>query len=302
MFEITREAISIFGFAVHWYGLLIAAGVLAAVLLACAREKKLGLPEDTALNVALASVPAAILCARLYYVAFSWDYYAANPAQIFNIRQGGMAIYGGVIGGVLAGYIYCRVKKLSFAAGLDLAAPSIALGQAVGRWGNFVNREAYGCAVLNPKLQFFPMAVQIEGTWHYATFFYESVWCLLIVIFILAAEKKNFFRRRGDIFGAYMFLYGLERAFVEGLRTDSLMLGPLRVSQVLSLLAVIAVAVLLAKRKRKLSVWQRLLPLAFTLFAAAALAMNLYLLSTVFALVLLGLTAAIYNKETSTND
>ena len=302
MVEITRNAIVLFGFEVHWYGLLIALGVLAAVLLACRREKRLGLPRDTALNIALVCVPAAIMCARLYYVAFSWDYYAAHPGQIFNIRQGGLAIYGGVIGGILAGYLYCRAKKISFRAGLDLAAPSIALGQAIGRWGNFLNQEAYGRAVANPGLQFFPMAVQIEGTWHYAAFFYESVWCLLIVIFILAAEKKNFFRRRGDVFYTYVFLYGIERAFVEGLRTDSLMLGALRVSQAVSLAAVLAAALILAGRKSRLPACVRLLPALSAVMLGAALILNRYLLSTVFALALLGLAAAIYISSNHTTN
>src|SRR5699024_7475801 len=117
---------------------------------------------------ALVGIPAALVCARAYYVLFSWEYYAAHPEDILNIRQGGMAIYGGVIGGVLAGYVYCRIKKLSFAVCLDLAAPALALGQAVGRWGNFLNQEAYGAAVTNPNLQFFPLAVYIEGSgWHW---------------------------------------------------------------------------------------------------------------------------------------
>jgi len=296
MVEITRNALVLFGFQVHWYGLLIALGVLAAVLLACRREKKLGFEKDTTLNIALICVPAAIICARLYYVAFSWDYYAAHPGQIFNIRQGGLAIYGGIIGGIVAGFVYCRVKKISFRAGLDLAAPSIALGQAIGRWGNFLNQEAYGRAVLNPRLQFFPVAVQIGESWHYAAFFYESLWCFLIVAFILAAEKKHFFRCSGDVFFSYVFLYGLERTLVEGLRTDSLYLGPLRISQAISAAAVLAIMLALAVRKSRLPVYLRLLPA----FAAAMLGISLVfekaLLSTVFALVLPGLAAAIYIK------
>lgn len=300
MFEITRSALKISGFSVHWYGFLIALGVLCAVLLACRREKKLGFERDTALNVALICVPAAILCARLYYVFFSWEYYAAHPGEILNIRQGGLAIYGGVIGGVLAGWIYCRIKKISFLKGLDLAAPSIALGQAIGRWGNFLNNEAYGRAVLNPKLQFFPMAVQIGGTWHYAAFFYESLWCALIVLLILRGEKRDRFEAGGDIFGSYVFLYGIERAIVEGLRTDSLYLGPVRVSQALSLAAVLAVVLLLSRRRRNLPAVVRLLPALETLLLGAALGMENALLTTVFAIILVAHTAAIYKvRKTS---
>lgn len=301
MVEISRTALNIFGFELRWYGLIIALGVLAAVLLACRRERKLGLERDTALNVALVAVPAAIVCARLYYVAFSWEYYAAHPAEIFNVRRGGLAIYGGILGGVLAGYIYCRIKKISFAAGLDLTAPSIALGQAVGRWGNFLNQEAYGRAVENLCLRFFPMAVQIEGEWHYATFFYESLWCALIVAFILAAEGKRFFQRRGDIFLSYVFLYGIERALVEGLRTDSLYLGTIRISQLLSLALVLLATALLARR-RGVCCWAvRFLPVCLCLLLGVALALGMGALSAVLSAALIGLTAAIYRKNEPEN-
>jgi len=297
MFEITRSALNIAGFSVHWYGLLIALGVLCAVLLACRREKRLGFEKDTALNIALVCVPAAIVCARLYYVLFSWEYYAAHPGEILNIRQGGLAVYGGVIGGVLAGWAYCRAKKLSFLKGLDLAAPSIALGQAIGRWGNFLNQEAYGRAVLNPERQFFPLAVYIESSgWHYAAFFYESLWCALIVLAIVLAERRGIFERSGDIFGCYLFLYGIERAVVEGLRTDSLYLGPVRISQLLSLLAVLAVAAVLAGRRRGLPAVARWLPAMETVLLGIALGMENAVLTTVFAFILIAHTAAIYYK------
>ena len=163
-----------------------------------------------------------------------------------------MAIYGGIIGGVLAGYLYARRKGLPFLRLADLAAPSIALGQAIGRWGNFINQEAYG-AVAAPAWQCrFPISVfiQADGQWHYATFFYESAWCFLIVAALLIAERKRLFRRDGDIFFAYIFLYALERSLVEGLRTDSLYLGPFRVSQLLSLAALLVCAVLALLREK----------------------------------------------------
>lgn len=294
MLEIKRSGISVLGFDVHFYGLLIALGVLAAVLLARRREEGLGLKRDTALDIALICVPVALVCARLYYVIFSWDYYAAHPADILNIRQGGMAVYGGVIGGVLAGWVYCRARKISFARGLDLAAPSIALGQAIGRWGNFLNQEAYGAVVQNPALQFFPMAVQIDGAWRYAAFFYESLWCALIVFFLLRGERRGFFERSGDIFASYIFLYGMERAVVEGLRADSLMLGALRVSQMISLLAVLAVVALLALRRRR---WQAALPAGELLLFALALHLGNALFTAVSALILIAHTAAIYKAR-----
>ena len=246
------NSIHIFGLEIHWYGVIIACGMALAVGLAAARERRLGLPKDTALDLALLGIPAAIVCARLYYVAFSWRAYADDPIRALYIWEGGMAIYGGIIGGVLAGYLYARRKKLPFLRLADLAAPSIALGQGIGRWGNFVNQEAYGALATQDWQRRFPISVfiQADGQWHYATFFYESAWCLLIVAVLLIAERRRP-RRDGDLFLGYVFLYALERALVEGLRTDSLYLGPLRVSQLLSLAALIACAALLLRRSAK---------------------------------------------------
>lgn len=252
MFHISPTAIEIFGLTIHWYGVLIALGMALAVALASAREKRLGLPRETSLDLALAGIPAAIVCARLYYVLFSWRAYADDPVRALFIWEGGMAIYGGIIGGVLAGWAYSRRKRLPFLKLADLAAPSIALGQAIGRWGNYVNQEAYGALAARAWQRRFPISVliQADGQWHYATFFYESAWCLLIVAALLLAEKKRLFRRDGQLFGSYVFLYALERALVEGLRTDSLYLGPVRVSQLLSLLALLATAAIALYRSK----------------------------------------------------
>jgi len=294
--EFSRRALIIGGFEIYWYGLIIALGVLAGCLLAMRREKRLGLPGDTALDLVLIGAPVALLCARLYYVAFSWDYYAAHPAEILSFRDGGMAIYGGVLGGLLAGWLYQKRKKLSYLKLADLAAPSFALGQCIGRWGNFLNQEAYGRAVTNPALQFFPVSVFIEGSgWHYATFFYESLWCALIVAALLLGERRRFFRRTGDLFFAYVFLYALERAVVEGLRTDSLYLGPLRVSQLLSLCALLAVALLLALRSRRMGL-RRFLPLFTGAGMALAAAMDSTLFTVLAGLATLLCAAVIYHK------
>ena len=244
MFRFTSTGATLFGLSFHWYGVIIAAGMALAVALACVRERRMDVPRDTALDLALIGIPAAILGARIYYVLFSWREYAANPIRALYIWEGGMAIYGGIIGGVLAGYFYASRKKLPFLRLADLAAPSIALGQAIGRWGNFVNQEAYGAVATQAWQQRFPISVFInaDGQWHFATFFYESAWCLAIVAMLLIAERHRLFRRDGDIFTAYVFLYAIERALVEGLRTDSLYLGSFRVSQLLSLAAVLTCA------------------------------------------------------------
>lgn len=254
MLELSRNSISIMGFDIHFYGLLIALGASLGVYLAIKREKRLGLKKDTSIDLALICVPVAIVFARAYYVIFSWNIYRNDPISILNLRQGGLAIYGGIIGGALAGFVFSRIRHIPYSTLADLTAPSIALGQAIGRWGNFFNQEAYGRAVTEKALRFFPNAVYIEasGQWHYATFFYESAWCLLITLFLMIAEKKRFFKAPGHIFLWYACLYAAERAAVEGLRTDSLMLGTFRVSQLLSLAALIVAAYLLLKKAPRL--------------------------------------------------
>lgn len=250
--EVTRTAIRLFELEIHWYGVLIVAGIGLGVWLAWKREGRMGLPRETVLDLALVCVPLALVGARAYYVVFSLDEFIGRPWwKVFAVWEGGMAIYGGLIAGVLGGWLYARAKKLSFWKLADLVAPSIALGQAIGRWGNFVNQEAHGALVENPALQFFPVSVSIGGEWYYATFFYESMWCLLIVAALLWAERRNRFLRQGDEFLAYAFLYALERAVVEGMRTDSLYWGAMRVSQGLSLFAAAVVAGIWAVRARR---------------------------------------------------
>ena len=250
MIHVTSTAIGLFGLTIHWYGLIIAAGIISGVMLALARERRLGFEKETSLDLALIGVPAAIIGARVYFVAFSWELYASDPISALYIWEGGMAIYGGIIGAIIAGLVYARIKRLSFLGIADLAAPSIALGQAIGRWGNFVNQEAFGPVVENAALQFFPVSVFIErnAQWHYATFFYESAWCALIVIALLLLESKGLFRKKGDGFFTYILLYGIERAFVEGMRTDSLYIGPVRISQALSIAILLVAAVVLMAR------------------------------------------------------
>jgi len=241
MQTINRAAFTIGNQPIYWYGIVIAFGVVAAVALGMIRQRRAGFPKDTVIDFSLIAIPVSVIFARVYYVAFSWANYRGDLLQIFNIRMGGMAIYGGIIGGVLAAVFFARRKHISFWALADLLAPSVALGQAIGRWGNFFNQEAFGGAVESAAHQFFPLSVFIEATgqWHYAAFFYESVWCFLIVVALIALGRR--FKRRGDAFLWYVLLYAAERAVVEGLRTDSLYWGSLRVSQGLSVLMMLAV-------------------------------------------------------------
>jgi len=240
----------LFGF-IPVYGLLITLAIALAVFLCSREEKRLDLPKDISIDVALWAVPAAIIGARLYYVAFQWEMYANNPIRILYVWEGGLAIYGGVIGGALALLLLARRRKIPFAKLTDLVAPVLILGQAIGRWGNYINGEAYGYLVENPAWQFFPFAVFVQGEWHMATFFYESIWDLM-GFFVLWFMRKGM-KARGDLTLLYFTWYGAGRSLIEGLRTDSLMWGPFRVSQVLSLALCLGAGIWLLARhiKRK---------------------------------------------------
>ena len=229
---------------IHLYGLVIACGLLAAVFYACKRSKEFGLKEDDIMDGVLWVTPFAILCARAYYCAFSWEQYADNPISVLYIWNGGIAIYGGVLGAVLGVAVFCKIKKLKLPAVLDIVALGFLIGQTAGRWGNFFNREAFGAATDS----FFRMGLYNTVTgvteYYHPTFLYESVWNLVgfIGLHFLSKHRKY----DGQIALGYVAWYGLGRAWIEGLRVDSLYWGPFRVSQVLAAIScVIAVAVLL---------------------------------------------------------
>ena len=232
-----RVAFEISTFPIYWYGLIMAASVLAGVAIAFTRQKYYLIEKGAALDFMLYAVPVSLVFSRIYYVAFSWDQFAGDWVSVFYFRLGGLAIYGAVIGGLLTAIVFARVKRIPFGVIADLFAPSLLIGQAIGRWGNFMNQEAYGTVINNPSFNFFPLAVFIEATgqWHMAAFFYESAWCFIILIIILIAERRNVFYKSGDLFIWYALLYAAERVIVEGLRTDSLYVGGLRVSAALSL-------------------------------------------------------------------
>lgn len=237
---------------VPWYSLLMVLAITLAIWLCSKEEKRLGLPKDTVIDLALWLIPAGIAGARLYYVAFTWEQFARDPVRIFYIWEGGIAIYGAILGGLAACFIFSRIRRLSFARLVDLVISSLALAQAIGRWGNYFNMEAYGEAITNPALQFFPFGVLIpEGggyTWHLATFFYESLWDLATFSILWLIRKKT--RRSGDLALWYTLLYGPGRTFIEGLRMDSLRAGSggIRISQWLSVAACLAACLILCLR------------------------------------------------------
>ena len=229
---------------IHLYGIAIGLGLILAVIYACRRSKEFGLKEDDILDGVLWITPFAIICARIYYVAFSWKDYADNPLSVFAIWEGGIAIYGSVIGAVIGVIVLCKVKKLKIATVLDITLLGFFIGQILGRWGNFFNREAFGAATDS----FFRMGLYntVTGSWEYyhPTFLYESVWNLIGFTLLHFLSKRR--KYDGQIALGYAAWYGLGRCFIEGLRVDSLYWGPFRVSQVLAgLTCVIASAILL---------------------------------------------------------
>lgn len=232
---------SIFGFEIKFYGIIIASAMLIAVFLAQHLAKKRGINPDDIIVLALIIIPFSILGARLYYCIFSDTHYTFTT--FWQIRNGGLAIYGGIIGGILAILVFCAFKR-NFKLVIklfDVIVPALILAQAIGRWGNFFNQEAYGTLVTNPKWQWFPFAVKIETysgyEWHLATFFYESLWNLIGFILLIIVFNKT--KQLGTTTGVYLAYYGLGRVWIEGLRTDSLYLGALRVSQWLSLILIV---------------------------------------------------------------
>ena len=239
------------GFNIAWYGVIIASGLVLGIILASFRARRRGWSSDLVLDFILLALPLAVIGARAYYVAFEWDYFAAHPERILAINTGGLAIYGAVIGGFLAAFIFSKAAKFSFLKLIDLVIPSLILGQAIGRWGNFVNQEAFGTLIANPKLQFFPLAVYIQslGEWHQATFFYESFCNSILFVIVLLLGRKRV--KDGTLLAAYFVGYGVARTVIEGLRTDSLYLfGTIRVSQALSAALVVVGIVLLVLIKK----------------------------------------------------
>ena len=235
---------------IHFYGVIIAVGLLLAVIYGLRRSKQFGIKEDDILDGVLCIVPFAVLCARAYYCIFSWDLYADNPIEVLYIWNGGLAIYGGVIGAVIGVLVLCKVKKISVGALLDLVLIGFLIGQSIGRWGNFFNREAFGA----PTESFFRMGLFNSWTesfeYYHPTFLYESLWNAAGFVALHFLSKRR--QYDGQIALGYVAWYGLGRAMIEGLRMDSLYWGPFRVSQVLAAVTCVAAVAVL--------VWQAFRP------------------------------------------
>lgn len=244
--------------AVRWYGIIIVAGIILAYFVGQNEALKRGLPNDFFADLLLWAVPISIASARIYYVIMKWDYYSANPEKIIQIWNGGIAIHGALIGAVITALVFCRIKNVSFLKVADIAAPSILIGQIVGRWGNFMNQEAFGGEVSRQFLEslFLPnwiieqMYIAELGSYVHPTFLYESVWNFIGLIIILLLRKVNL--QRGELFFTYIIWYSIGRFFIEGMRTDSLYLvGELRSAQVVSILGIVIGIIFIVYRRVK---------------------------------------------------
>lgn len=246
-------AFSIGSLNIHWYGLIISCALLLGFLLVIYRSKKTEIPTEFFLDFFIIGIPIGVIGARIYFVIFNLKYYLQHPLQIIATWQGGLAIHGAIIGGLLVLIILTKRRKLSFLKVVDLIAPSVILGQAIGRWGNFINQEAYGGIVSEQFINRFPNFIKnqmfIEGNYHHPTFLYESIWNLLIFGLLILLSKRDFIKD-GDLFFTYLIGYSLGRFFIEDLRTDSLMFLNMQVAQIISVILILFGIIMIVVRHK----------------------------------------------------
>ncbi len=263
--QLSRVIFQIFGYDVYWYGVIIGSGVLIALALAVQEAKRTQQNPENYVDIALFGVIFSVIGARLYYVIFSWKFYVNEPLKIFALREGGLAIYGGIIAGIITVIVYTKIKNLNFWLVADTAAPSLLLGQIIGRWGNFFNREAFGGytdnifamrylkeQVHNITPSVLEKVVIVNGVEYiqvHPTFLYESMWNMGVFVLLFILKKKKKFD--GEIFGLYLLGYACGRVWIEGLRTDQLKIANIAVSQLLSALLIVGAVVLLWYRNNK---------------------------------------------------
>lgn len=256
---VNRVAFELFGLPIYWYAIIIVSGVIIAMWLSTREAVRVGLKPDDVTDFMLIGLPVSIIGARLYYILFDLQYYIDDPSQIFNIRSGGIAIYGALIAGGIWLYFFCQRNFISPWTFLDIAAPSVLLAQAIGRWGNFMNHEAFGAEVSRSFLEslYIPKFIidnmYIDEAYRQPTFLYESVWNVIGFIVLIFLRKKTGLLKEGEVFLSYLIWYGFGRFFIEGMRTDSLYLfGDIRVSQALSALLFFgAIGLLIWRRKNQ---------------------------------------------------
>ncbi len=281
-FSISRVAVFIGPFTIYWYGIIVVTGIALGVFYATWRAGQFGVDKERLNDVFLYAILVGMLGARAYYVAFSWDYYQLHPEEIVQIWKGGIAFYGGILAAILCGWLLCRRWKLPVVRALDASLGGLLLGQSIGRWGNFINVEAFGGYFEGPWRMVSPIidsyfhmrpnllpgftpeqVLQMQDIPVHPTFFYESAWTMLGFLFIVWYTKRRSFN--GELTLMYFFINGMGRAVIEGLRTDSLTAGSIRVSQVLAACMVVLSAVLWFAARKKLAagavpVWMQLTP------------------------------------------
>lgn len=256
--QIDRVAFNLLGIPIYWYALIIVLGIIIAMWLSSREAVRVGLKSEDVTDFMLWGLPLSIIGARLYYILFDLPQYIADPIQIFNIRSGGLAIYGGLIAGAITLYFFTKYHFISMWTFLDIAAPSVLLAQAIGRWGNFMNHEAYGPVTTRVFLEnlhiprFIIDNMYIEGFYRQPTFLYESVWSLIGFILLLFLRNKKHLLKKGEVLLVYVMWYSFGRFFIEGLRTDSLyFLGVIRISQLLSAFLFVGTIILFIWRRKK---------------------------------------------------
>ena len=251
-----RVAFNIFGFNVYYYSLCILLGVIVAYILITREGKKQGLPKEFISDLIFYTLIIGILGARVYYCVFNLDYYLANPSEILKIYNGGLAIHGGVIAGLIFVYFYTKKRNVSFIKILDIVAPAVIIAQSFGRGGNFFNQEAHGGITTYQNLknmhipEFIINGMHIEDKYYYPTFFFESIWCLIgFIILMITRRNKNL--RKGFQIGFYFIWYGIGRFFIEAFRTDSLMFFDLKIAQIVSLIVIIIGIIIIVTNRNK---------------------------------------------------
>ena len=256
--QIDRVAFNLLGIPIYWYALIIVSGIIIAMWLSSREAVRVGLKSEDVTDFMLWGLPLSIIGARLYYILFDLPQYIADPIQIFNIRSGGLANYGGLIAGAITLYFFTKYHFISMWTFLDIAAPSVLLAQAIGRWGNFMNHEAYGPVTTRIFLEnlhiprFIIDNMYIEGFYRQPTFLYESVWSLIGFILLLFLRNKKHLLKKGEVLLVYVMWYSFGRFFIEGLRTDSLyFLGVIRISQLLSAFLFVGTIILFIWRRKK---------------------------------------------------
>ena len=248
-------AISIGPIDVRWYGVIIAFGIVLAFIVAQREMVKRGFHPDFLTDLLIWAVPLAILGARLYYVSSKWEYYGQNPGQILQVWEGGLAIHGALIASFITAYVFTKKRGVSFLKLTDIAAPSLLIGQTVGRWGNFMNQEAHGGPVSRTFLENLQLPdwiinqMYIDGTYYHPTFLYESIWNFIGLIIMLLLRRVNLLR--GEMLMFYIIWYSSARYFIEGMRTDSLYVGDIRIAQLVSVVSIIGALIIIFYRRMK---------------------------------------------------